>query len=96
MNKKVLIGVGVGVCLAAIALSLGLYFGLREQDQGQVFNDGSQRTPLDDYVYSQDSLDQFSWFHASEYDFNRTSMITNGSYSAFVINMTSGYWLSGN
>lgn len=122
MNKKyVYILVGVGVCLGILALSLGLYFGLREdhqdtyqpvtqppttkdpvtqlpttqEPQHPVMNNGSQRTALDDFVYSEDSLNQFSWFHSDNFDFNGTSVVTNGSYSAYVINITSGYWQTG-
>ena len=100
MNKKVLyICIGVGVCLAILGLSLGLYFGLRDDDQqhleGPLKNDGTQKTPLDEYVYSQESLSQFSWFHAEEFDFAGTNIFTNVSYQAYVLNMTSGLWQSG-
>ena len=58
-------------------------------------NNGSQRTALDDYVYSKESLKHFSWYHAKEFDFRRTNVITNVSYDAYVLNMTSGKWLNG-
>ena len=50
---------------------------------------------LDDYVYSKESLKHFSWYHAKEFDFRRTNVITNVSYDAYVLNMTSGKWLNG-
>ncbi len=58
-------------------------------------NDGSERTALDDFVFSDESLEQFSWFHASEYDFHDISPFTNIGYTAYMINMTSGDWLTG-
>ena len=121
MSKKtwLYVAVGFSVCLAIVAFSLSLYFGLRDDDDdGNQYpgtqttttttttttmttdplwhkNDGSERTPLDDYVYSEESLLQFDWFHAEEYDVNETSIITNETYSAYILNMTSGYWLTG-
>ena len=58
-------------------------------------NNGTQRTPLDDFVYSDKSLSEFTWFHASEFDFNGTNGLTNVSYTAHVLNMTSGTWQTG-
>ncbi len=59
-------------------------------------NDGSQQTDLDDYVFSEESLSQYSWYHASEYDYVATNPKTGIAYTAYVINMTSGEWLTGN
>ncbi len=59
-------------------------------------NDGSQQTPLDDFIYSQESLDQFSWYHASEFDYVATNPTTGIAYTAHVLNVTSGDWLTGN
>lgn len=64
--------------------------------QGPIENNGTQRTPLDDFVYSQESMDQFSWFRADSFDFEGTNVVTNISYRAYVLNMTSGYWQTGN
>ncbi len=58
-------------------------------------NDGSQRTALDDYVFSEENLEQFSWFHASQYDFHATNPVTRVGYTAYMVNMTSGEWLTG-
>ncbi len=52
-------------------------------------------TDLDDFVFSDESLSQFSWYHSSSYDFEGTNHITNVDYHAYVINMTSGDWLTG-
>ena len=57
-------------------------------------NNGSQRTPLDDYVYSAESMQQFEWFHAEEFDYSAINEITNESYTAHIINMTTGAWLT--
>ncbi len=59
-------------------------------------NDGSQRTALDDFVFSDESLSQFSWYHSSEFDYVGTNPWTGVGYSAYVLNMTSGEWLTGN
>ena len=58
-------------------------------------NNGTQRTALDDYVFSNDSLDQFTYDRAVGFDFNGTDRLTNVSYQAYVLNMTSGMWLTG-
>ena len=58
-------------------------------------NDGSQQTYLDEYVFSEESLSQYSYFHASDYDYEATNPITGVSYQAYVINMTSGEWRTG-
>lgn len=58
-------------------------------------NDGSQRTALDDYVFSDESLSQYSYNHVSEYDYTGTNPTTGISYSAYCLNMTSGEWLTG-
>ena len=74
-----------------------IHHGLRENDENeQTKNDGSQRTALDDFVFSKESLKQFSWYHVKEYDFRRVNVITNVSYNAYVLNLTSGMWLTGN
>lgn len=59
-------------------------------------NDGSQTTFLDDFVFSDESLSQYSYFHASEYDYVTTNPVTGIGYSAYVLNITSGEWLTGN
>ena len=58
-------------------------------------NNGSQHTPLDDFVFSNESLHQFSWKRAENFDFSGKSQVTNTSYNAYVVNMTSGEWLNG-
>ncbi len=58
-------------------------------------NDGSQQTALDEFVFSDESLSQYSFFHASEYDYEETNPVTGGTYRAYVINMTSGDWRTG-
>ncbi len=58
-------------------------------------NDGTQQTALDDFVFSEQSLSQFSWYHASEYDYVATNSETGIAYTAHVLNMTSGEWLTG-
>ena len=146
MKKKYLyIGIGVGACVAILALSLGLYFGLREDDdQGSppqytstedpatkhpttspassqhtptedpttqhpttspapepsttdsiILNNGTQLTPLDEFVYSQTNIDDFSWVRSEAFDFNGTNVVTNLTYQALVLNMTTGYWQTG-
>ena len=68
---------------------------LTTPDPGPQKNNGTQRTPLDDYVFSNESLGQFSWERAYDFNFNRTDAITNTSFNAYVLNMTSGMWLTG-
>ncbi len=58
-------------------------------------NDGSQTTFLDDFVFSDESLSQYSYFHASDYDYRATNPVTGIDYSAHVLNITSGEWLTG-
>ncbi len=58
-------------------------------------NDGSQQTFLDEYVFSDESLSQFSYFHAAEYDYQGTNPFTGESFTVYVVNMTSGDWLTG-
>ena len=57
---------------------------------------GTQKTAMDEFVYSQESLNQYSWFHAAQFDYNDTSAVTNASYTAHVLNLTSGEWRTGN
>ena len=66
------------------------------QTTGPEKNDGTQQTPLDDFVFSEESRSQFYWTRAEEFDFNRTDMVTNIPFNAYVLNMTSGQWLTGN
>ncbi len=58
-------------------------------------SDGSQQTALDEYVFSDESLSQYSYSHVSEYDFEGINSETNEAYQAYVINMTSGEWRTG-
>lgn len=58
-------------------------------------NDGSQRTALDDFVFSEESLSQFSYFHAEEYDWDGRAPFTQVGFHAYVLNMTSGEWQTG-
>ena len=58
-------------------------------------NNGSQRTPLDDFVFSEESLSQFYWNRVDQYDYSDTSLITGIGYKVYVLNMTSGQWLTG-
>ena len=80
-----------GTLVAGAALFLLQFSNLASAQNG----DGSEQTFLDEYVFSEESMSQFSYFHASEYDFEGTNPITHESYKAYIINMTSGQWLSG-
>ena len=63
-------------------------------DSGPIKNDGTQHTPLDDYVFSNESISQYHWERVPDLDFNGTDLFTKVSWNAYVVNLTSGMWLT--
>lgn len=81
----------MGLKLAALSFAVLLSAPTTALEQ----NDGSERTHLDEFVFSEESLSQFSFFHAEDFDFEAVNPITGGSYRAYILNMTSGEWRTG-
>ena len=53
-------------------------------------------TPLDDFVYSDESLSQFEFQPMPEYDMEGTYIFDSDvSWYGHVLNVTSGLWLTG-
>ncbi len=53
-------------------------------------------TPLDDFVYSDESLSQFEFYPIPEYDMDGVCLPDSEvTWHGYVLNVTSGLWLTG-